>query len=62
MLKNRRRSNSELFQGFCFLTAAENDLKMKCQNVKLFLREPFSKKKPTATMTIGFLGGKSKEI
>ena len=31
-----------LFQGFCFLKYAENDLKMRCQNVKLFLREPLS--------------------
>ena len=33
-------SNSGLFQGFCPLKSAKNDLKMRCQNVKLFLREP----------------------
>jgi hypothetical protein len=33
-------SNSGLFQGFCSLKSAKNDLKMGCQNVKLFLREP----------------------
>ena len=31
-----------LFQGFCFLKYAKNDLKMRCQNVKLFLREPLA--------------------
>ena len=33
-------SNSGLFQGFCFFKSAENDLKMICRNVKLFLSEP----------------------
>jgi len=37
---HRAGSNSGLFQGFCFLKSAKNDLKMRCQNVKLFLREP----------------------
>ena len=32
--------NSGLFQGFCFLKSAKNELKMRCQNVKLFFREP----------------------
>ena len=39
-MKSKRRSNSWLFQGFCFLKSAENDLKMRYRNVKLFLREP----------------------
>ena len=39
-MKSKRRSNSGLFQGFCASKYVKSDLKMRCQNGNLFLREP----------------------
>ena len=51
LLESKTRSNSLLFQDFCSLKSAKDNLEMRCQNVaKLFLREPLG---PAVEITPG---------